>query len=126
MEQLELVPVHHDDPLSSYEAAQRVAPAVGTQLYQVYMAAAHAGAEGISNREIQVQVCGNNPGHPAWNKIPTRCRTLERQGILELVTEDGEPVLREHWTGGRFLVWRIRDSRKGQGKSMSNARGGPE
>lgn len=107
--QLSLVPVHRDDPQSSREAAERVAPKVGTQLHDVFDAIVLFGEEGASNREIQIAVCkGNNPGHPLWNKTPTRCRTLERKGLIELVTDEGEPVLREHWTGGRFMVWRVR------------------
>ena len=106
-EQLELVPVHHDDPLSSREAADRIRPHVSGQLELVLGAVVLFGLAGASNREIQIAVCGLDPGHPAWNKIPTRCRTLERKGLLELVTDEaGEPVLREHSTGGRFLVWR--------------------
>jgi len=122
MEQLELVPVHHEDPRSSWEAAQRVAPQVGTQLFAVWSAVVHAGADGLSNRQIQWQVCGgHNPGHPAWNKIPTRCRTLQRKGVFELVTEDGEPVLREH-DGARFMVWRVR----GSSVSWGSGREAPE
>jgi hypothetical protein len=106
--QLQLAPVHRDDPASSHEAAERVRPKVGSQLQQVLTAVLLAGPSGASNREIQIKVCGGyNPGHPAWNKIPTRCRTLERRGLLELVLDDGEPLLLEHETGGRFMVWRL-------------------
>ncbi len=106
MNQLSLTPVHSGDPDSSREAAARVAPKVGSQLDAV-LAAVELRFAGMSNRDIQILVCHNNPGHPAWNKIPTRCRTLERMGLIELVRDaDGEPVLREHADGGRFLTWR--------------------
>ena len=107
MNQLSLAPVHCDDPESSREAAVRVTPKVGTQLSRVLSVVFFSGPEGLSNREIQLVVCGSNPGHPAWNKIPTRCRTLQRMGLLELVLEDGQPVLREHPGGGRLLTWRV-------------------
>ena len=107
MIQLSLAPVHRDDPESSREAAVRVTPKVGTQLQRVLSAVFLNGPSGLSNREIQLVVCGANPGHPAWNKIPTRCRTLQRMGLLELVLKDGEPHLREHSDGGRFLTWRV-------------------
>ena len=105
--QLSLIPVHSNDPESSREAAARVAPKVGSQLYRVLGAVVSGGAMGMSNRVIQIVVCRNSPGHPTWNKIPTRCRTLERMGLIELVVDDdGDPVLREHSDGGRFLTWR--------------------
>ena len=109
MNQLSLTPVHSGDPDSSREAAARVAPKVGSQLDSVLGAVVVGGfwRHSMSNREIQIVVCRNDPGHPAWNKIPTRCRTLERMGLIELVLDaDGEPVLREHRDGGRFLTWR--------------------
>ncbi len=107
MNQLSLTPVHSGDPASSREAAERVAPKVGSQLDAVLAAVEMGGFGGMSNRQIQILVCRNNPGHPAWNKIPTRCRTLERMGLIVLVRDDdGEPVLREHRDGGRFLTWR--------------------
>jgi hypothetical protein len=78
------------------------------QLELVLGAIVVGGPGGMSNREIQIAVCGGyNPGDPLWNKVPTRCRTLERKGYIDLVVDaDGDPVLREHWSGGRFLVWR--------------------
>ncbi len=107
MNQLSLIPVHSGDPDSSREAAARVAPSVGTQLDAVWEVIGWVGSVGMSNRDIQHLVCHSNPGHPAWNKIATRCRTLERMGLIELVCDaDGEPVLREHRDGGRFLTWR--------------------
>jgi len=124
--QLTLAPVHHDDPDSSREAAERVTPKVGTQLAAVLDAfsssSGQAGQAGfvmtmpgllfawaLSNREIQLVVCGgHNPGHPMWNKIATRTRTLERMGLIELIVDiDGKPLLREHRDGGRFLLWRV-------------------
>jgi hypothetical protein len=103
-EQLSLLaPVHRNDPASSREAAARVN--AGSQLAAVL--AALSSVPDASNRDLQVMVCGGfNPGHPSWNKIATRTRTLERRGLIELVTDAGEPVLREHPSGGRFLVWR--------------------
>lgn len=110
-EQLELAPVHRLDPDSSREAAARVMPQIGSQLEAVFGAILVYGPDGASNREIQLIVCaGHNPGHPLWNKVPTRARTLERRGLIELVTDDdGEPFLRPHWSspGQRFLVWRV-------------------
>lgn len=102
-------PVRREGPESSREAAERVRPKVGSQLQQVLSAIFLAGPSGASNREIQVKVCGGyNPGHPLWNKVPTRCRTLEKRGFIELVRDvDGEPLLLEHETGGRFMVWRV-------------------
>ena len=50
----------------------------------------------MSNRDIQMVVCDGNPGHPLWNKVPTRCRTLETLGLVEQVTDAGTPVLRSH------------------------------
>ncbi len=107
MNQLSLTPVHTGDPDSSREAAARVAPKVGSQLDAV-LGAVVGWLGGMSNREIQIAVCnGFNPGHPLWNKCATRTRTLERMDLIVLVRDaDGEPVLREHWTGGRFLTWR--------------------
>jgi hypothetical protein len=104
------IPVHRDDPASSRDAADRVRPRVGSQLQQVLAAIFIAGPDGASNREIQVRVAnGHHPGHPAWNKVPTRCRTLEKRGMIEMVTDDKlAPVLREHSSGGRFLVWRVK------------------
>ena len=105
MNQLSLTPVHSGDPDSSREAAARVAPKVGSQLNLVLQAIESWRWWGISNREIQLLLC--NRAHPLWNKVPTRCRTLERMGLIELVCDaDGEPVLREHRDGGRFLTWR--------------------
>ena len=107
MNQLSLTPVHSGDPDSSREAAARVFPKIGSQLSKVLTTVFLHGQSGMSNRDIQIAVCRNNPGHPAWNKIPTRCRTLERMGLIELVVDaDGEPILREHLDGGRFLTWR--------------------
>ncbi len=105
MNQLSLTPVHSGDPDSSREAAARVAPKAGSQLALVFNAVWLAGHEGRSNREIQNKVAW--PQQPFYNKIATRCRTLERMGLIELVRDaDGEPVLREHSDGGRFLTWR--------------------
>ena len=102
-------PVHRNDPLSSREAADRVRPSLAGQFRKVFGAVLLGGPEPMSNRDIQIAVCGgHNPGHPLWNKIPTRCRTLERKGLIELVLDaDGEPVLTEHWSGGRYLTWRV-------------------
>lgn len=108
-EQMELAPVHRDDPESSREAADRVRPKVGGQLRDVLdVIETYGRDDGVSNRQIQIGVCGGyRPGDPLWNKVPTRCRTLERKGLIELVVDaDGKPVLRSHSTGGRFLVWR--------------------
>ena len=106
MNQLSLTPVHSGDPDSSREAAFRVAPKIGSQLSLVYGAVLWGGPEGRSNREIQLLLC--NRAHPLWNKVPTRCRTLERMGLIKLVRDaDGEPFLREHRDGGRFLTWRV-------------------
>ncbi len=107
MNQLSLTPVHSGDPDSSREAAARVRPKVRSQLDAVFAAVVLNRVHGMSNRELQIWVCDSNPGHPAWNKIATRTRTLERMGLIELVCDaDGEPVLREHRDGGRFLTWR--------------------
>ena len=102
--QLELAPVHTLDPASSREAAGKVK--AGSQLHRVLGAIVLGGPEGVSNRDIQMVVCDGNPGHPLWNKVPTRCRTLETLGLVEQVTAAGTPVLRSHSSGGRFLVWR--------------------
>ena len=108
MNQLSLTPVHRDDPDSSREAAERVAPKVGSQLARVLREVGRGGEVGRSNRQVQIAVCGGFiPGHPAWNKIATRTRTLERMGLIELVRDaDGDPDLREHRDGGRLLTWR--------------------
>ncbi len=99
-----LAPYRLFDPQSSVEASERVAPKVRGQLADVLEAVTLGGS--MSNREIQHVVCDHNPGDPAWNKIPTRCRTLERMGLLRLVVDAaGEPDLRTHPDGGRFLTW---------------------
>ncbi len=101
-----LAPYRRSNPQSSVEASERVAPKVRGQLLDVLGAVTFGGSDGVSNREIQHVVCNHNPGDPAWNKIPTRCRTLERMGLLRLVVDAaGEPDLRAHPDGGRFLTW---------------------
>ena len=108
MNQLTLAPVHHDDPESSREAAERVMPKVGSQLYELLWWLTASGPAGRSNRELQILLYGTEKTNPtAWNKIPTRTRILERMGLIELVTEDGKPLLRKHRDGGRFLTWRV-------------------
>ncbi len=82
MNQLSLTPVHSGDPASSREAAARAAPKVRSQMDAVFAAVVLNRVHGMSNRELQIWVCDSNPGHPAWNKIPTRCRTLERMGFM--------------------------------------------
>ncbi len=101
-----LAPYRRSNPQSSVEASERVAPKVGSQLHQVLSIVLVGHSSGMSNRDIQHIACDHNPGDPAWNKIPTRCRTLERMGLLRLVVDaDGEPDLRTHPDGGRFLTW---------------------
>ncbi len=101
-----LAPYRRSNPQSSVEASERVEPKVRGQLQKVLSAVVWGDFSGMSNREIQHVVCDHNPGDPAWNKIPTRCRTLERMGLLRLVVDaDGSPDLRTHPDGGRFLTW---------------------
>lgn len=104
-------PVRRRGPASSKAAAKRVAPKLSGQLLDVLGAVILGGPDGMSNREIQIAVCGGyNPGHPAWNKVPTRTKTLWDRGVLERMKdpETGDWLLREHPTGKQaFLVYRI-------------------
>ena len=102
-------PTHRDDPASSVEAAERVTPKVGSLLYELLWWLTATGPYGRSNRELQILIYGTQGANPtAWNKIPTRCRTLERMGLIKLVVDiDGKPLLRDHRDGGRFLLWRV-------------------
>lgn len=105
-------PVRRRDPVSSREAAKRIAPKLSGQLLDVLGVIVLAGEEGASNREIQIAVCGgDNPGHPAWNKVPTRTKQLWDEEVIERMRdpETGEWMLREHPTGKQgFLVYRVR------------------
>jgi len=107
--QLTLAPVHRDDPESSREAAERVTPKVGSQLYELLWWLTASGTGGRSNRELQILLYGEEANSPSpWNKIPSRTRTLERMGLIKLVLDiDGKPLLRKHHNGGRFLLWRV-------------------
>lgn len=106
-------PVHRGDPQSSRTAAKRVK--LHGQLLDVFGAVVLGGPAGMSNREIQLAVCGgNNPGHKAWNKVATRTKTLWDEGYLEKIVnpETGEWLLRSHWSAPDhqgFLVYRVRD-----------------
>ena len=103
-----LAPTHTGDPASSGEAARRVAPALAGQLAEVYGAIVAAGPDGASNREIQKAV--TTPEKPFWNKVPTRCRTLEHLHLILLVLDDnGKAVYRRDPDSGlTYMVWRAR------------------
>lgn len=107
-------PVRRRDPVSSRDAAKRIAPKLSGQLLDVLGVVVWAGESGASNREIQLAVCdGDNPGHPAWNKVPTRTKQLWDEGVLERIadSETGEWLLREHPSGNQgFLVYRVKRS----------------
>jgi len=106
-------PVRRSDPESSRAAAKRVAPKLSGQLLDVLAAVAGAGPDGLSNREIQLQVCnGHNPGDPAWNKVPTRTKTLWDKKVLERMVDPltGDWLLRSDPSAPKaqgFLVYRI-------------------
>ena len=108
-------PVHRDDPQSSHDAAASVKPKLSGQLLDVLGAVILGGPAGMSNREIQIAVCGgNNPGHPAWNKVATRTKTLWDRGVLDRLRnpETGDWLLRTHTTAPDtqgFLVYRARN-----------------
>lgn len=108
-------PVRRRDPESSHQAARRIAPKLSGQLLDVLGAVVMAGPDGASNRDIQIAVCGgDNPGHPAWNKVPTRTKTLWDKGILERMRdpETGDWLVRDHPSGNQgFLVYRVNPKR---------------
>jgi hypothetical protein len=105
-------PVRRTDPQSSHTAAKRVKPKLSGQLLDVLAAVIATGADGASNREVQIAVCGGeNPGHPAWNKVPTRTKTLWDKGVLERMRDPltGDWLLRDHPSGNQgFLVYRVK------------------
>ncbi|MCI0542947.1 MAG: hypothetical protein L0Z49_00705 [Actinobacteria bacterium] len=107
-------PVRRRDPASSKTAATLVKPKLSSQLLDVLGAVILGGADGMSNREIQVAVCGGvNPGHPAWNKVPTRTKQLWDQGVVERMTTADRRgwLLRSHPSApGKqgFLVYRVK------------------
>ncbi len=103
-----LAPTHTGDPASSGEAARRVAPALAGQLAEVYEAICAAGPHGASNRQIQKAV--TTPEKAFWNKIPTRCRMLEKLGLVVLVFgDDGKTLYRRDPDSGlTYMVWRAR------------------
>lgn len=107
-------PVRRRDPKSSREAAQRIAPKLSGQLLDVLGVLVMAGSDGASNRDIQIAVCGgHNPGHPAWNKVPTRTKQLWDEEVIERMRDEetGEWLMRRHPTANQaFLVYRVRQS----------------
>jgi len=112
-------PVHQGDPESSRQAAKRVAPKLSGQLLDVLASVVAAGPDGLSNREIQLIVCGgNNPGDSAWNKVPTRTKTLWDKGVLERMIDPltGDWLLRTDPSAPKsqgFLVYRVASKTKG-------------
>lgn len=107
-------PVGRRDPASSRAAALRIAPKLSGQLLDVLGVVVMAGELGASNREIQMAVCGgHNPGHPAWNKVPTRTKQLWDEEVIERMRDPktGEWAMRDHPTGKQgFLVYRVKQS----------------
>lgn len=107
-------PVRRRDPESSREAARKVAPKLSGQLLDVLGVLVLAGVEGASNRDIQMAVCGgHNPGHPAWNKVPTRTKQLWDEEVIERMRdpETGDWLMRHHPTANQaFLVYRAKQT----------------
>ena len=105
-------PVRRRDPQSSRDAARRIAPKLSGQLLDVLAALIDGGADGVSNRDIQIAVCGgDNPGHPAWNKVATRTKQLWDEGVIDRMTDPatGDWLLRDHATSGQaFLCYRVK------------------
>lgn len=107
-------PVHRGDPASSRTAARHAKQVLSGQMLDVFGAVVLGGPAGMSNRDIQVAICdGFNPGHPAWNKVATRTKTLWDRGYLDRLVnpETGEWLLRSHETAPDeqgFLVYRVR------------------
>lgn len=74
-------PVHRDDPHSSRQAAAKARKSAPTQSRLALEVIVAAGPDGVTTREIQRRLW-ETPAHPAWNKVPTRCLSLQRAGLV--------------------------------------------